>query len=81
MFETLLEKVLSKFLGDFIEGFDASNLHVGIWSGEVTICNVSLKADILKMLELPLGIRFSHIGKLKLNVILSFYQYRYLGNH
>ena len=69
MFETLLEKVLTKFLGDFIEGFDASNLHVGIWSGEVTICNVSLKADILKMLELPLGIRFSHIGKLKLNVI------------
>lgn len=68
MFESLLEKVLNKFLGDFLDGFDAQNLHVGIWSGEVTISNVSLKADVIKMLELPIKLCFSHIGRLKLNV-------------
>ena len=37
MFESLLEKILNTVLGKFIEGFDAQNLHIGIWSGEVTI--------------------------------------------
>ncbi|CAD8058857.1 unnamed protein product [Paramecium sonneborni] len=68
MFESLLEKVLNSVLGQFIEGFDAQNLHIGIWSGEVIISNVSLKAEIIKMLELPIRLCFSHIGKLKLNV-------------
>lgn len=80
MFESLLEKILNKFLGDFIEGFDASNLHIGIWSGEVTITNVALKADVVKMLELPIGIKFSHIGKLRLQV-QPVYIVRYHGNH
>ncbi|CAD8141116.1 unnamed protein product [Paramecium pentaurelia] len=68
MFEYLLEKILNQVLGKFIDGFDTQNLHIGIWSGEVTIQDVALKPDIIKMLELPIKLCFSHVGKLKLNV-------------
>jgi vacuolar protein sorting-associated protein 13A/C len=47
MFESILEKVLLKVLGDYITGIDAKNLNIGIWSGDVVIENVSLKAEIL----------------------------------
>ena len=40
MFESLLEKLLNKFLGDYIQGFESNNLKIGIWSGNVIIQNV-----------------------------------------
>lgn len=80
MFESILERVLSKILGEFIEGFNASNLNVGVWSGDVEISQVSLKRDIIDMLELPLQIKFSKIGKLKLKVF-NVYEVRFPGNH
>lgn len=43
MFESILEKVLLKAAGDYIEGIDSNNLKVGIWGGDVVIENVSLK--------------------------------------
>lgn len=30
MFEDLLEKILRKFFGDYIEDLDQENLHVGV---------------------------------------------------
>ena len=68
MFESILEKVLNKFLAQYVDGLDKENLSVGIWSGDVEVKNVTLKSDILLMLELPLLIKFSHIGNLKLKV-------------
>lgn len=68
MFESILEKVLLKAAGDYIEGIDSNNLKVGIWGGDVVIENVSLKEGIIDMLNLPVELRFSHIGKLTLKV-------------
>ena len=53
MFEKLLENILKKYLGQFLEGIDSNNLSLGVWSGNVMIENVKLKPDILKILELP----------------------------
>ena len=64
MFEALLEKLLLKYLGRFISGLDKNNLHLGVFSGNVVIENVNLKEDILEMLDLPMIIKFSDIGKL-----------------
>lgn len=33
MFEKILESLLNRLLGKYFEGFDASNLNVGLWSG------------------------------------------------
>jgi hypothetical protein len=33
MFEALVERLLNKILGEYIEGFSSENLKIGIWSG------------------------------------------------
>eukprot|EP00826_Nyctotherus_ovalis_P003732 TRINITY_DN10768_c0_g3_i1.p1 TRINITY_DN10768_c0_g3~~TRINITY_DN10768_c0_g3_i1.p1 ORF type:complete len:187 (+),score=50.98 TRINITY_DN10768_c0_g3_i1:183-743(+) len=71
MFEDLLEKILRKFFGDYIENLDHENLHVGVlflhspkvWSGNVKLENVNLKKSILRQLRLPFALKF---GKIKL---------------
>ena len=68
MFESILEKVLQKQLGKFISGIDSNNLKIGVWSGCVVIENVSIKPEVLEMLELPITLKFSSIGKLSLQV-------------
>ena len=68
MFESLLESILQKFLGKFIQGLNSQNLKLGVWSGKVVIENVSIKPEVLEMFEIPIALRFSSIGKLSLNV-------------
>jgi hypothetical protein len=40
MFETLLTKILQKYMKEYFEEFDSSNLSVGVWSGNVEVKNV-----------------------------------------
>ena len=68
MFESILEKILISNFGKFIEGLDKKNLQIGVWSGNIVIQNVSLKPDILNILELPIQMKFSFIGKLSVKV-------------
>ncbi len=46
MFEKILQNILEKQLGQFIVGFDAKNLSIGVWSGDVIIENVSIKPEV-----------------------------------
>ncbi len=68
MFESLLEQILQKFLGQFIQGLNSQNLKLGVWSGNVVIENVSIKPEVLEMFEIPIALKFSSIGKLSLQV-------------
>jgi vacuolar protein sorting-associated protein 13A/C len=68
MFEALVERLLNKILGEYIENFSAENLSIGIWSGEVVLKNVVLKKDVIKRLNLPFRIRYSRLGCLKMNI-------------
>ena len=43
MFEKIVEKLLNKILGEYIEDFSSENLKIGLWSGAVEINNVRLK--------------------------------------
>ena len=40
MFESLLEKILSRLMGEYIEGISKDQMKVGIWSGKVDISNL-----------------------------------------
>lgn len=64
MFQTILKKLLIKYLGSFIQGLDKNKLSLGVFSGDIIIENVSLKENILEMLDLPMSIWFSDIGRL-----------------
>ena len=68
MFESILNNILQKQLGNFILGLDPNNLKLGVWSGNIVIENVSIKPDIIQMLELPLNLNFSSVGKLKISI-------------
>ena len=68
MLESILEKVLSKVLGQYISGIDSKNLNIGIMSGNVVIEKVSIRPEVLEMFELPISLLFSSIGKLSLSV-------------
>lgn len=37
MLESVLSGVLNRFLGTYVEGFQPSQLNVGIWSGDVKL--------------------------------------------
>lgn len=43
MFEAILERILKKILGEYFDGIDSNNLGVALWSGFVTIQNVTIK--------------------------------------
>lgn len=68
MFEKILERILLTYFGKFISGFDKNNLSLGVWSGNIVIENVSLKPDIINLLELPVTLKFSSLGRMILKV-------------
>jgi vacuolar protein sorting-associated protein 13A/C len=46
MFEGIIANLLNKYLGDFIDGIDASQLKISAFSGDVELFNLSVRKDI-----------------------------------
>lgn len=72
MFEALLEKILNKYLGRFIQGLDKNHLHVGVLGGNIQIENVQIKEEVFQMMGIPFQILFSNIEKL--SIIIPWYK-------
>lgn len=68
MFEKILEKLIISYFGKYINGLDKNNVHLGVFKGNVKIENVSLKPEIMDLLDLPIDIIFSNIGSMTLNI-------------
>ena len=68
MFEKLIEQLLLKYLGDYIEGIDPSNLSLGLWSGTLSLEKIKLKAKAIDDLKLPFKLTFGLINKLNLSI-------------
>lgn len=68
MFEALVERLLNKILGEYVENFSAENLKIGIWSGEVVLKNIALKRSIIRKLNLPFRVNYSRLGTLRMNI-------------
>jgi hypothetical protein len=49
VFESLVVDLLNKFLGDFVENLDSSQLKIGIWGGKSTMTMSSLCKSQAKM--------------------------------
>lgn len=43
-------------------------MNIGIWSGDVKLRNLRLKKESLDKLELPIDVRFGHLGELTLQI-------------
>ena len=51
MLEGLVANLLNRFLGMYVQNFDAKQLNVGIWSGDVKLRNLELRREALDQLN------------------------------
>ncbi|KAL2823903.1 hypothetical protein BDW59DRAFT_148182 [Aspergillus cavernicola] len=68
MLEGLVANLLNRFLGIYIKNFDATQLNIGIWSGDVKLRNLELRREALDQLHLPLNVVEGHVGELTLSI-------------
>lgn len=47
MFESLLEKLLSRIIGEYVEGISKDQMKVGIFNGNVEIKNIKIKKSVI----------------------------------
>ena len=71
MLEGLVATLLNRFLGMYVKNFDANQLRVGIWNGEVSLKNMELRREALDQLKLPVNVVEGHVGNLTLTLPLS----------
>ncbi|KAK5007320.1 Vacuolar protein sorting-associated protein 13, partial [Cryomyces antarcticus] len=68
MLEGLVANLLNRFLGMYVRNFDAKQLNVGIWSGDVKLRNLELRKEALDQFHLPVNVVEGYIGELTLSI-------------
>lgn len=68
MFEGILESILNKILGQYIQDLNKQDLNISVWSGDLKLQNVKLRPDIFKQYKIPLELVYGQIGNLKISV-------------
>ena len=48
VFESIVVEILNKFLGDYVQNLDSSQLKIGIWGGKLFGCVPSQLISLLK---------------------------------
>ena len=66
MFESILESVLNKYLGEYVTGLSKEDLSVSIWGGDIVLHDVMLKKDIFTKFKMPLELIYGQIGYLRI---------------
>ena len=64
----ILRKFLNWIVGDYIEGIDKKNTTTSIFRGKLLLENISISPKIMQMLNVPIGIIFSHIGRFEMKI-------------
>ncbi|KAJ8727553.1 hypothetical protein PYW07_001672 [Mythimna separata] len=68
VFESIVVDVLNRFLGNYVENLNRSQLKLGIWGGDVVLENLVLKQNALEELNVPVQTVYGHLGKLVLKI-------------
>ncbi|XP_062417923.1 intermembrane lipid transfer protein VPS13C isoform X3 [Pungitius pungitius] len=68
VFESLVSDLLNRFIGDYVENLDKSQLKIGIWGGNVVLENLKVKENALSELNVPFKVKAGQIGKLTLKI-------------
>ncbi|KAL1007735.1 hypothetical protein UPYG_G00090880 [Umbra pygmaea] len=68
VFESLVSDLLNRFIGDYVENLDKSQLKIGIWGGNVVLENLKVKENALSELDVPFKVKAGQIGKLTLRI-------------
>ncbi|KAK5650330.1 hypothetical protein RI129_001359 [Pyrocoelia pectoralis] len=68
MLESVVARLLNQLLGKYVVDLDTENLNVGIFSGQVQLTDLQLKAEALYELNLPIKVKIGTIGKVWLKI-------------
>ncbi|XP_029702157.1 vacuolar protein sorting-associated protein 13C isoform X2 [Takifugu rubripes] len=68
VFESLVSDLLNRFIGDYVENLDKSQLKIGIWGGNVVLENLKVKENALNEFDVPFMVKAGQIGKLTLKI-------------
>ncbi len=68
VFEALLEKILSRVVGQYVEGISKDQMKVGIFSGNVDIQNLTIKKSVISQLNVPFELKFGMIEQIKMKI-------------
>uniref|UniRef100_A0A3Q2XL05 Vacuolar protein sorting 13 homolog C n=1 Tax=Hippocampus comes TaxID=109280 RepID=A0A3Q2XL05_HIPCM len=68
VFEALVSDLLNRFIGDYVENLDKSQLKIGIWGGNVVLENLRVKENALSEFDLPFKVKAGQIGTLTLKI-------------
>ncbi|KAK2854371.1 hypothetical protein Q5P01_007032 [Channa striata] len=68
VFESLVSDLLNRFIGDYVENLDKSQLKIGIWGGNVVLENLKVKENALSDFDVPFRVKAGQIGKLTLKI-------------
>ncbi|XP_075873846.1 intermembrane lipid transfer protein VPS13C isoform X3 [Nelusetta ayraudi] len=68
VFEALVSDLLNRFIGDYVENLDKSQLKIGIWGGNVVLENLKVKENALSEFDVPFTVKAGQIGKLTLKI-------------
>jgi vacuolar protein sorting-associated protein 13A/C len=66
MFESLVQKLLESYLGEWIT--DYKQLHLSVWSGIVEMKNLKVKSELFDHLKLPFRVHDGRIGEIQIKV-------------
>nr|XP_033776023.1 vacuolar protein sorting-associated protein 13C isoform X2 [Geotrypetes seraphini] len=66
--ESVVADLLNRFLGDYVENLDRSQLKLGIWGGNVALENLQIKENALSELDVPFRVKAGQIDKLTLKI-------------
>uniref|UniRef100_A0A6I8N041 Vacuolar protein sorting 13 homolog C n=2 Tax=Ornithorhynchus anatinus TaxID=9258 RepID=A0A6I8N041_ORNAN len=66
--ESVVADLLNRFLGDYVENLDKSQLKLGIWGGNVALDNLQIKENALSELDVPFKVKAGQIDKLTLKI-------------
>ncbi|XP_021263276.1 vacuolar protein sorting-associated protein 13C [Numida meleagris] len=66
--ESVVADLLNRFLGDYVENLNKSQLKLGIWGGNVALDNLQIKENALSELDVPFRVKVGHIDKLTLKI-------------
>ncbi|KAG8530898.1 uncharacterized protein KY384_004255 [Bacidia gigantensis] len=68
MLEGLVANLLNRFLGMYVKNFDAKQLNVGIWNGDLKLRNLELRREALDQLHFPVNVVEGHLGQLTMSI-------------
>nr|XP_058150275.1 intermembrane lipid transfer protein VPS13C isoform X1 [Dasypus novemcinctus] len=68
VFESVVADLLNRFLGDYVENLNKSQLKLGIWGGNVALDNLQIKENALSELHVPFKVKAGQIDKLTLKI-------------